>query len=271
MDWQVTKGIINTGNTCYLNACIQSLMNMNKLILNIVKYKFKNEDKENYNVIKAFKTLVLHYFSKKNNTINIGYIKEYVLNSNLKNSRKQEDADECLNDLLNKCIDTFSVKSLFSVTLEQINIKNKTSILNNELSLYVDIPRHKNINIVSCIKQYIQKYGNDNNNRIYVKSISDYLCITLKRFSIENNKYKKVTTPVKPSYLFSIDNKKCKLKSVIIHQGQTISSGHYICLVLKENTWYLCNDNRIVKMNLNKKQLEKILCHGYIWIYQKFE
>ena len=240
MDWQVTKGIINMGNTCYLNACLQCLMNMPELVLHIVKYKLQKEDIKHISVIKAFRTLILQYFSTQNKIVNPCCVKQHILSTALKNSRQQEDADECLNDLLNKCVDIFNVKSLFSVNLEQINIDKKNSTSNTELSLYLDIPEGKqNINIISCFQKYLQRYGQNNNNRMYVKSVGAYLCLTLKRFTIRNNKYHKITTPVTPNYLFSIDGKKCKLVSVIIHQGRGLGSGHYISLVLKKCLVYV--------------------------------
>lgn len=263
MNWYACKGIVNIGNSCYLNSSIQLFMSMKKLLISIIKHK--NTDNNNININICFKKLIIEYFSKKNNNhLNISYIKKYVLSDYLKKSSRQEDADECLNDIINKCIDVFGVKSLLNLEINQINSTNKKIETTNEISLYLDIPEIKNISITKCLTNYTKYYDEDKTRRFFIKNIGDYLLITLKRFKRKGHIIVKNNTPVFPNFVFSIDGKHCHLTSVIIHKGHTIDNGHYVSMVKKNNEWFLFDDTKVTKIN---KNVENILSQGYIWLY----
>ena len=79
------------------------------------------------------------------------------------------------------------------------------------------------------------------------KTVPRVLICTLKRFDDFGRKKKEKVIPDKNIELNTITGEyKFKLQSIIYHVGNTITSGHYVTLINKENgKWYIYNDEDV--------------------------
>ena len=49
-------------------------------------------------------------------------------------------------------------------------------------------------------------------------------------------------------YSLNLHGQNYRLGGIIKHLGASVSSGHYIACVLKDDNWYSCNDSRVQKI-----------------------
>ena len=103
--------------------------------------------------------------------------------------------------------------------------------------------------------QYFLRYKRN----LSLTSVGDCLIAQLKRFLLSNGTVTKNSAPFVVSS--SIDvvtetedeefyRKKFNLAAVINHRGN-LNRGHYTCLIKDEETWRLCNDKAVVRVNLD--------------------
>ncbi len=65
---------------------------------------------------------------------------------------------------------------------------------------------------------------------------------------------------------FGNEKAKYRLCSVLVHQGSSISSGHYYCYVrASDNNWYMFNDASVNKV----KEADVLEETPYLLIYEK--
>ena len=57
-----------------------------------------------------------------------------------------------------------------------------------------------------------------------------------------------------------------KVIATIEHTGKEIKTGHYMSYVLKNDTWYCCDDERVEKL---PKNYEKHIENAYILVLKK--
>lgn len=268
MTFGLPKGIINMGTTCFLNAVLQSIFNMNHVILLFLKTRLCTIPEDKKKIFQILKHHILQYYYKKSKNIHVLSIYK-SLPKYLQDIRIQQDADECMNFPLNEIMDIFKHKNLFLIETKQINIKKKEIQKMKELSLYLDIPDKKNVTMFDCIQTFLNPFGtNQNDKRMYIENIGNYMVVTLKRFIIDkNNKYIKSNKRVEPMFSFSIDTSKLILTTVIIHEGTHAGSGHYVSCIKKNKDWFLCNDQHISSISF--ETLKQKIAMGYVFIYQK--
>ena len=61
---------------------------------------------------------------------------------------------------------------------------------------------------------------------------------------------------------------KYKVIATIEHKGHEITSGHYISYILKNDTWYLCNDEKVERLPTHSKAPTENI---YILLLKKVE
>jgi len=288
-------GLINMGNTCFLNSALQLLVSCNVL----TKYILNNNFKSSF--IQIYKRFLNNYMNNDRFSPS-----ELIQKINEKNDffkdGKQHDSHEFLIILidileeefnleykssgkkivgieLNKLFNTiFGTKLASIIICDETNEKSKSKSKERILSL--PIPKKIKLNLQVCMKHFLEveeltddnKWYSEKNNKkydalkqLYIKSYPKYLIIHLKRFSYHDNSgSSKNNSEVEMNQCMKLKNNNYSLRAIIIHSGST-NGGHYISIVNKNNQWYLCNDSNITKI----QNIDKYINIGYIYLFVK--
>jgi len=97
-----------------------------------------------------------------------------------------------------------------------------------------------------------------------------YLFIQLKRF---NDSREKIKGSVEPNKTLIIGGVKYTLSGVIVHDGQTIASGHYVFIQCNKDGVFatIYNDSNVYMFNENEKYNTKFINeNGYIFTYTRY-
>ena len=172
------------------------------------------------------------------------------------------------------------------------SILTREQVINESLIKNFKLNSNSNCNNTSCTNANIQM-------QTVLTTMPEFLIINTGRTYFANNSYIKsrtrlsivskftITTPLdldakyKSNDNTSIDNNYV-LCAIIVHLGQGINSGHYICYIRDikpksnldltsdstSNSWYLCDDNNInpiANFNLDDKNIQSN-CHLLLYI-----
>ncbi len=266
------KGIINIGNSCYLNSAIQMLFNnhdFRKLCINTNINKIINEYDDS-------------------NVFNPSEIKHIVATHNkMFANNNQQDSYEFMIYLLD-ILDKYRHKDLYTLfgIKTRVNIKCKrTSCLHEsehtDVELFLQLPLTNDLSESYKLYKSSEQLTAKNNNgykcdKCKIISISrrktntsfwpNNLMIVLKRFNYTNNQWiskdnRNVNIPL-------IWRHGYKLKGGIIHIG-VYGGGHYIYFGEENNIWYLCNDSHINIINDIEGFMKNQGAMSYILYYNK--
>ena len=239
------KGFDNIGNTCYLNAGLQLLI-QNRDLCNII-LAFKDRS----NLLKIVANLIEEYYNDKNCSINPIEIKKLITNRNkIFNGFQQQDSSEfiiffldLLNSEINKIIPN---KNLLDKIYElQITTSTKCKVLecltvstNNELSTMLMLEVNSECDTLDdCYRISKQKIKLEGDDKYYCekckkkriasqkKEITKWpknLIIFLRRFNQNGSRMSKFSQEIKVPIEWRHDY---KLKGVVYHSG-SLHGGH---------------------------------------------
>ena len=261
------NGLINIGNTCYMNSVLQLLFNSDGF-KNTIKKSKSSKIKVLYNLFEQSKTKCVAEIEFKK------IIGEYY---NIFKNNYQHDSFEFLIYLFelvnNECNNR--LKNIFEIKTN-VNIKCKMrSCLNErdhkEYNYYLILPLTNDLS--ESYRQYktIIKFTDNNkiecdkcNNKtpsrklISTEQWPNEIIIILKRFDNYRKLNNDIFIPINWRHNY-------RLIGGIIHIG-SLDNGHYIYFGYRNNKWYLYNDSKVSIIN----NLEALLKQSYILHYVKF-
>jgi ubiquitin C-terminal hydrolase len=271
------KGIINIGNSCYLNSALQLLFNSKD---------FRELNKNNIigtNINNYIDTNLSLLF----NPINIKNIVAKVNNQFA--GFGQEDSFEFIVYLLdyidnidkithNKLYDLFGIQITINIKCKMLKCLKESERSDTELFLQLPLIETNQILYLNDLyKEYkkIEKLMNENAYRCdncKQKTIArrktittkwpNNLIIILKRFNNQIRKdNRQVIMPLEWRHNY-------KLKGGIIHSG-AYGGGHYTYFGKEDNKWYMANDSHISLINDIEGFINNNASYGYIYLYEK--
>lgn len=260
------KGIINIGNSCYLNAALQLLFNSDDFCNIGESYSHLHQN-------------IKEYKSDQTNNFNPSNIKALIdSKTTIFEGSYQQDSSEVLIYLLDlvdqrKVVDRFGIKTNINIKCKMQSCLRESEHIEDDLMLTLPITddlsdsyrlykaneRLENENAYQCDHCQRKTIGR---KRIETIKWPDNLIIVLKRF--DNNMRKNnnnISIPLEWRHGY-------KLMGGIIHMGN-FNGGHYIYYGYNsiKNKWFIANDSYITIIDMNK--LNEIVQQSYVLYYVK--
>lgn len=281
------KGLNNLGNTCYLNAGLQMLIQNIDLCNIIIKYSNQSL------ILNKISNFIIEYHNEQPGIISPIEIKEIIQQRQvIFDGYEQHDSSEFIICLLNlvdeeiKKIDSNlnEIDNLFGINMNvRIKCKYNTclKIFNNKEKnnfLILDIKDNcdtidelyrnfKTSDLLTNDNQYYCencKMKRIASKRYQVMEWPDNLIIILKRFKQNGSFITKQSQHIDIDLLWRHG---MSLVSAVIHYGN-INGGHYVNISKISNEWYLFNDGNISVIQ-TENELKNILNFAYILTYKK--
>ena len=220
-----------------------------KELFNIYSFIHKSNDNDNEDFIycSLFRKLLQYYYDI--------YIQLFPKNKILYNSN---------DNWIRKQIDIFELLNYLSIIFD-FKSKKMTKIIDGQNKVYsnfiIEIPVYeligkKKLNINELFPSKTERYELDEENK-YRNSRGELISFYEKRreyiktssfiyFQIYRNmgSEEKIRTSIEYPEEIKIkeNSKNLKIKSLIIHLGESVNSGHYITIIKRRNKWYIYND-----------------------------
>lgn len=266
------NGMSNIGNTCYMNSALQAMLSS----VHLTKKVQELSNIKNISNLQIEYNDIISKMKKSKSTITPSSFKKELgkINKDYKGS-KQQDANAMLLTTLNEFIEPKNIKNsnsklkkikdvFYGKYKQYIQCSNckKYSITEPEfLDILLPIPEYDEISIKNCFTDLCKwetiegrycelcKTTCDANKAIHIEKSPNLLILTLKRFYNDRKNRKKVK--ILPKIIIDKEYK-YKLIATVNHMGG-INGGHYTAYVSRNNSkdWYLANDSRISKTNIN--------------------
>jgi len=289
-------GILNVGSTCYLNSLLQTMASIKNIDWNNVYDKYNND----LQPISKFLLKIIHILQNEGGkTLNIKEFTDSLRELFQKKGLQvyyQNDPMEIIDILLDIPIPTLNIEKIkpeyiiadisnvykftpktlleevFGGVLVNILYKQEDKIIKKEYRCepfyYIFIQTR---NIIEGLDNYFKTEDVSSNdfNKVkqYIITPPEILYIFVKCYDNDGNKINNegeisVNRKINISkYCMFIKNAEYSLKSMIIHQGHNIYSGHYTTILLRDDTYYHIDDD-----NVNK--LDKFYGNIYCYVYE---
>lgn len=282
------KGFNNMGNTCYLNAGLQMIVQNVELCKLILTYSQQSQ------ILNKISTIILDYYNGESTSITPSEIKRMVeKEQKIFYGYGQQDSTEFVICLLNiiddeiKKIDSNSkrIENIFGIKMNIIIKCKHNECLhpynneehNNFLMLDIDqtcstlddlYRKFKSSEILDSENQFFCEKCNQKRNaskRNQIIEWPNYLIVWLKRFKQTNRNIIKQPQPININILWRHG---MILVGAIIHYGN-LNGGHYVYVGRQlDNKWYMFNDAYTNEIK-NENELIGILNNAYMLSYKK--
>ena len=285
------KGFSNIGNTCYLNAGLQMIIQNKDLVKLVLKYSDTSP------ILNKIGMFFNEYYNKTDSTPLVPYdIKKIVEEkSKIFSGFNQQDSTEFIVYLLDiideeiKKVNPHGIKPIYGIDFNVrikcklrscLKIYNKKETNNfllldinnndpnlNSIDLNFIYKNFKSSNKLEDDNKYFCENCNDKriaSKRCFITEWPNYLCIWLKRFNQTGSKLSKNNQAIDIPLTWKYNN---ELQGAVIHSG-SMSGGHYIYIGKQPNNkWYMYDDSSITE--ILDIHLKKILSTAYWLCYKK--
>ena len=263
---RIYLGLINLGNSCFLNSVLQCLTHLPPLARILAEGKHKSDCAvPGFCVRCALETHVMRCLKSSNHR---AIAPKMIFDNLRKISRtlrpgRQEDAHEFTRFLFEK-MDKTNVYNLFKGKLRSrvLCLKCQTCSDTNESMMDVSLEIKHAQSLEEALSRFMKRemLNKDNQYRcsvcnqlcdaqkqISIRRAPQILTIHLKRFGFSRQFGSKITRHIqfKPTLSLSPYMSKAssdatyKLKAVLVHSGSSCHSGHYLSFVKgNDNAWY---------------------------------
>ena len=265
----------NIGNTCYLNASLQILFMLNK-VFNFGHWVSKDIDYSHVSISDLTKYLAFRKFLYLATLRNISrmdlddFVSIICSIDSFFDLGTQKDAHEAFLKLFG-IFDTGTSAVLpnhFSISdtyLQGIYKKIKTCTKCNNTTLsfetFAEIRIFPVGNIDKAIAGTVKDepvecfclYCKSNNRHLISRTVHDHprvLLVLVDRYTQSSSyaRHRRNCSILGLKYSLNLHGQNYRLGGIIKHLGASVSSGHYIAYVLKDDNWYSCNDSRVQKI-----------------------
>ena len=299
-------GLVNNGMTCYMNSLLQTLFHIKEVPRQVFQLPFPEKQAEpNWRWVFAFQKLFLNLMTEKEQPAQTGGLTSAFGWNTLEVFTQQDVQEFCC-----KLLDGFEgklketnrhnfIQDLFRGQME--NYIKCTEVdyesINNEFFYDLQLPVKGFGTIYESFNDYTAKeklegdnqydageeFGKQNAEKgIRFKKFPQVLLLHLRRFEydFQHDRNVKILSKHKieeeidvSNYLVEEEKEKdnrYKLFGILIHQGSTSNSGHYITYIRPEmNDWFVFNDESVSKVsfdyiqkNSEGGQMNKIYVHS---------
>ena len=270
--------ILNENNSCFLDSLLVAFFHFkNKEIFNLFFNSeindFNNPKlKKMGNLIKKELFNIYSFIHKSNHNENEEYIYcslfrkllQYYYDIYIQLFPKNKILYNSNDNWIRKQIDIFELLNYLSIIFD-FKSKKMTKIIDGQNKVYsnfiIEIPVYeligkKKLNINELFPSKTERYELDEENK-YRNSRGELISFYEKRreyiktssfiyFQIYRNmgSEEKIRTSIEYPEEIKIkeNSKNLKIKSLIIHLGESVNSGHYITIIKRRNKWYMYND-----------------------------
>ena len=149
--------------------------------------------------------------------------------------------------------------SIAPVDIANFEVNNTSFNATQAIKSYFQTTEHGiERNCTSC-------HGNTCSKSVALLAPPNFIVIQLKRFTPFRTGYRKNNAEALPFQSAQIDTAQgtfvYDVIAVIQHLGEQLSSGHYVAYLHHENSWFYCNDSRIVPLDDQSNQPTR---HAYL-------
>lgn len=271
-------GLMNFGNTCFMNASIQLLLSASVLDLFLLSID-NNHKTEN----SPYTTTIKDYFTQNTTIIGPKAIHQRFKQLYKKyGGSSQEDSHEFLSYVLDDIYETVKkhseenlrkLKKIMTITIQsKIHWNDNRDVDNTVLTEenMISVPIDSScLSLHCCINLYKANNNPDASIEYSFINLPKYIFIHIKRWNFSGRITKnamQIEIPLQTNMFNNIDL--YTLRAFIVHIGNH-NGGHYISFCSRKHSsgikWYCCNDSHISE----EHNIEEQVKNAYVLLYAK--